>query len=208
MVNLPKSCLVDKFIPKGKFYEKSNINSRLKNEFIDKIKRITWKYKLSEESIGVVKDKDIIEVEIFEIELKNMEIPKNVLEIIDKSIPYMILYKFMYRDNFCYGIALKKGKKVDKYYFSNWNEEINFEFNGKDLKVVYQNIVKKFIKREIDFSLDFEKIIEIDNKMARIEKEILILENKMKKEKQFKRKAELHKQIKELNNEIEKIRLG
>lgn len=30
MINLPKSCLVNKFIPKKVFYEKSNINQTTK----------------------------------------------------------------------------------------------------------------------------------------------------------------------------------
>ncbi|KLO24964.1 DUF4391 domain-containing protein [Marinitoga sp. 1155] len=206
MISLPENCKVDRFIPKNKFYEKSNINNKIKAEFIDKIKKITWKYKLSEETVGIKKTKEVEEIQIFEIELKIAEIPKKALQIIDKSIPYVILYNFIYENNYCYAIALKNKKNIEKYYFSNWNEDINFEFYGIDLKNCYQNIIKKFIKRNINPSLDFEKIIKIDNELEKLEKEISILEKKMINEKQFKRKAEIHKKIKEIKNKIEEIK--
>ena len=92
--NLPKSAIVNKFIAKSKFYEKAALSTRLQNEFINKIQRITWKYKLAESTVGISKTEAVTEIQIFEIELKEQSIPKNVLKVIDKAIPYQILYVF------------------------------------------------------------------------------------------------------------------
>ena len=43
MFNLPKTTVVDKIIPKVKFYEKTKANSKLKQLFIDDIEQIIWK---------------------------------------------------------------------------------------------------------------------------------------------------------------------
>jgi hypothetical protein len=50
-IDLPKSTLLNKFIPKNVFFKNSVINSKLKADFTDKIQKITWKYKISEETL-------------------------------------------------------------------------------------------------------------------------------------------------------------
>ena len=47
MVNLPKSCEVNRFIPKNTFYTKTDISNSLKQEFTDKVEKIYWRYKIS-----------------------------------------------------------------------------------------------------------------------------------------------------------------
>jgi len=201
--NLPKETLVNKFIAKNKFFEKTILNTRLKNDFIDKIQRITWKYKLSEETININKTEKVEEIQIFEIELKKQIIPKNILKIIDKTIPYPILYIFTYRDNFAYGINLKN-ESIQSYYFSDWNEPKEFNFIGINLEIIYQSIIKEFIIKTDTDNKKFNDIIEIDDNINILEKEIQVLKNKVNKEKQFNRKVELNKNLlkkkEELNN--------
>ena len=54
-LKLPREANVNKFIAKTKFYEKANLSSKLQKEFVDKIQKITWKYKLAESTIGIAK---------------------------------------------------------------------------------------------------------------------------------------------------------
>ena len=200
---LPKEAFVNKFIPKSKFFGKAILNTRLKNEFIDKIQRITWKYKLAEETISINKTEKVEEIQIFEIELKKQIIPKNILKIIDRTIPYPILYVFIYKDNFAYGISLKD-ESVGSYYFSEWNEQKEFNFTGINLENIYQNIIKEFITKTKTDNKKFNDIIGIDDNIKILEKEVQVLKNKVNKEKQFNRKVELNKILlkkkKELNN--------
>jgi len=100
--NLPKNTLVDKFIPKNKFFSKTILNSKIKDDFTNQIKKITWKYKLSPETISVNKTSKVEEIQIFEIELKNKTTPNNILQVIDRLIPYPILYIFTYENDFKY----------------------------------------------------------------------------------------------------------
>ncbi|WP_221900425.1 DUF4391 domain-containing protein [Bathymodiolus platifrons methanotrophic gill symbiont] len=52
-LHLPDSALVNRFIAKTKFYEKAAISSKLKDDFVNKIQKITWQYKLSENTLGM-----------------------------------------------------------------------------------------------------------------------------------------------------------
>ena len=203
--NLPKSAIVNKFIAKSKFYEKAALSTRLQNEFINKIQRITWKYKLAESTIGISKTEAVTEIQIFEIELKEQSIPKNVLKVIDKAIPYQILYVFSYKDDFAFGITLKDGTHKENYYFSDWNEKKQFDFSGIDLEAVYQKLIKAFIKLETQQYTEFNEIIEFDNKLQALKTEIKTLQNKIKKEKQFNRKVDMNKILLQKKNELKKL---
>lgn len=192
-LKLPKEAFVNKFIAKTKFYEKANLNSKLQKDFVDKLQKITWKYKLAESTIGIARTEAVTEIQVFEIELKEQVIPKSVLKVIDKSIPYQILYRFVYGDDVAYGITLKADTSVENYYFCDWNADIAFDFTGIDLEKVYQKLVKAFVRDEARQKASFGDVIDLDKKIKALETEIATLESKQAKEKQFNRKVEINK---------------
>jgi len=204
-LKLPKEAFVNKFVAKTKFYEKAGLNSKLQKEFADKIQKISWKYKLAESTVGIAKTEAVTEIQIFEIELKEQIIPKNVLKVIDKSIPYQILYRFVYDENVAYGITLKENTSVENCYFSDWNADIGFDFTGIDLEKVYQKLVKAFVRDEAQNKGSFSEIINADKKIKTLEAEIAALESKISKEKQFNRKVEINKVLLEKKSELKRI---
>jgi uncharacterized protein DUF4391 len=209
-LKLPKSAHVNKFIAKTKFYEKASLSSKLQNEFINKIQKITWKYKLSESTVGINKTDDVTEIQIFEIELKEKIIPKNVLKVIDKAIPYQILYRFIFNNDVSYGITLKgieggEQSAATNYYFSAWDEVLEFDFSGIDLEKVYQKLIKAFIKNEVKEQSSFKDVIDTDNSIKQLEKEIVVLGSKISKEKQFNRKVELNKSLLDKQQKLNSI---
>lgn len=191
---LPPQTHVDKFIPKNKFYENAVVPSVLKREFIDQIQKITRLYKLAEETIWINKTETVEEIQIFSLQLKQKVIPKKVLKIIDKSIPYPILYIFTYQQDIAFGITLKDDT-TKLYYFSEWNQKISFNFNAQNLEVVYQQFVRAFILPEEDTSASFEEIVSRDKQRKSLEKEIAILQNKIKNEKQFNKQVALNQEL-------------
>ena len=203
---MPENAVVNKFIAKTKFYERATLSSKLQNEFINKIQKITWKYKLAEDTIGISKTDSVTEIQVFEIELKEQVIPENVLKVIDKAIPYQILYQFVYKDNIAYGITLKENNIGQNYYFSEWNEKIIFDFTGIDLEKVYQKLIKAFIPDDVKNQGDFDAIVDADSRIKSLKKEISTLERKIKKEKQFNRKVELNKFLLERQKQLKSIK--
>lgn len=200
MIELPKACVVDKFIPKKTFYEKVNISSSIKEEFTEKLSKIYWRYKISEDTINISKTEDIEEIEIFELELKEKYNCKNIIRVITKNIPYPILFYIRYENDFQYAI-----KYNEEIYFSEWNNELVFNFNGLNIKIVYDNIVK--IITNIDKSTnDLEKEINRQNNIINLEKEISKLEGKIRSEKQFNIKVQYNEQIAELKKKIKELK--
>jgi len=208
---LPHDAIVNKFIAKTKFYERAALSSKIQNEFTRKIQKITWKYKLAEKTVGISQTDRVTEIQIFQIELKERAIPKNILKVIDAAIPYPILYQFVYKDDMAFGVALKgmTGKEsaaARNYYFSEWNQCPDFDFTGIDLEKVYQKIIKAFVHTEAKSRGDFAAIIDADNQIKNLEKEIVTLSGKIKKEKQFNRKVEMNKSLLAKRSQLKMIK--
>lgn len=198
MISLPDRCKVNKFIPKKTFYEKIGVSTSVKDDFINNIDKITWLYKLSEDTLGISKSQDVEELQIFEIILKEKVLPKNIIKIISKAIPYKILFVLKCDKDYCYSI------KVDNIYFTEWNEDIEFNINGLTLETIYENIVKSIIK-ENNNTNNFDDIIENKSKVDELTKKIEQLTNKVNNEKQFNKKVELNLELQKLKKEMEAL---
>ena len=87
--NLPSRTKVGRVVPKNAFDEYTN--TKQKKLFIDCIQRITWTHKLSADTLNL-DTKDIQEIQVFKVELKQKSDILKILEIINKSIPYHIVF--------------------------------------------------------------------------------------------------------------------
>lgn len=202
MIELPKACVVDKFVPKKTFYEKVNIPNSIREEFIDKLSKIYWKYKIAEDTLNISKTEKIEEIEVFELELKEKYNCKNIIKTITKNIPYPILFYIKFENEFQHAI-----KYNDEIYFSEWNNPIVITFSGLNIETIYDNIVKAIAK--IDNSvIDLDSEILKQNKICNLEKEIKKLESKIRLEKQFNIKVRYNEEISRLKKEMEEIKNG
>ena len=199
MFELPKKCYVNKFLPKKIFYEKVGVSSGIKDEFVNLVDRITWLYKLSPETIGILKTDSIEEIQIFQIDVKEKKVPMSVIKTITKGVQYKILFLIKYNDEFCYSI------KVDDIYTTEWNDNIMFDFNAINLEIVYENIVKAIIKEQ-ESSKKFDEIIDNKNALSNLDKRINQLRQKVKNEKQFNKKTELNIELNKLLKEMEALK--
>lgn len=199
MISFPERCKVNKFISKKTFYEKIGLSTVVKDDFVNYIEKIIWLYKLSEETIGITKTEKTEEIQVFELTLKSKIIPKNIIRIITKSIPYKILFVLKFENEFCYAIRV-----VEDIYFTEWNEKITMDLVGLNLDDIYKDIVKSIIKEQ-DNDQEFEDIIDKKNKVDELYKKIEQLNNKINNEKQFNKKVELNLELQKLNKEMEEL---
>lgn len=198
MLDIPKKCYVNKFLPKKIFYEKIAISPSVKEEFTNQVDRITWLYKISPDRIGISTTNNVEEIEVFKLDLKEKIIPKNVIKVITKGVPYKILFLLKYNEEYCYLL------KIDDIYNLEWNKDINIDFNAINLEVLSENIAKTIIDKKED-NRNFEIIIEEKRKIDDLKKKISNLRSKIKSEKQFDRKLELNNELNKLLKEMEEI---
>ena len=100
MFGLPKTTEFNKKIPKQKFYEKLDITPALKRVFVEQIKAIYWTNKIAASTVNLAVGKSVTELEVFKIELTSQSLDLSALHLIDKAIPYHIIFALCYNDRY------------------------------------------------------------------------------------------------------------
>lgn len=209
MLGLPKSTEFNKRIPKQKFYENLSVTPAIKTVFTEQIKIIYWRNKLAATTLNLAPGKLVTEIEVFEIRLTSPDLDEDILRLIDREIPYHILFLLEY-DGKCqaamgYKEAAGSGKaafKVECYYRTEWltEQELSLHLEGLTIDAVYENFIRQIAGGQLTGSENttLKESVEQQKQREQIEKQIAALETKMKKEKQLNRKMELKAEIKKL----------
>ncbi|MEQ2470970.1 DUF4391 domain-containing protein [Laedolimicola intestinihominis] len=209
MLGLPKSTEFNKRIPKQKFYENLSVTSAMKTAFTEQIKSIYWRNKLAATTLNLAPGKLVTEIEVFEIRLTSPDLDEDILRLIDREIPYHILflleYDRKYQAAMGYKEASSSGKaafKVERYYRTEWltEEELSLHLEGLTIDAVYENFIRQIAGDRLvgNENTTLKESVEQQKQREQIEKQIVALETKMKKEKQLNRKMELKAEIKKL----------
>ena len=197
---LPTKTHIHRNIPKVAFYRKTTISTRIKDQFVHIIDKITFAYKLAPETIQIPRTPDVAEIHIFEITLKQKEIPKQALQTIDRSIPYPILFVLQYQEEQSFAM-ISTHIPEKPLYISDWGANPHFEFSGATLEILYQNLVRSFLPT-YQTSQPIEQQLTQDIQRQKLEREISSLKSKIRKTSQFKEQVELNRRVRELEELI------
>ena len=216
MLDLPRSTEFNKRIPKQSFYENLQITPALKRSFIDQIHSITWKNKIAPSTINLAAGQTVEELQVFSILLNDGTLDEAVLKQIDREIPYHILFLLEYEGKLQAWIGYKEESgsgtvafKVNQYYHTDWMkpEDLPLKLEGLDMDTVYENLVKKIagetLQTEQTTTLQeaYEKSVQRD----KLQKQINMLEKKIRNEKQLNRQIQMNAKIKTLKRELEEL---
>lgn len=219
MLSLPQSTEFNKRIPKQKFYENLSVTPAIKKVFTEQIKMIYWRNKIAKTTLNLAPGEQVTEIEIFEIRLNSPDLDENVLRLIDREISYHILFLLeqdgKYRAVIGYKEAAGSGKaafKVDRYYHTNWmgEEELPIRIDGLDLDTVYENFVRQIAGNRLDSTdnTTLKESVERQEKREQLERRIAALEAGIKKEKQPKKKFELVRELRKLQEVLLNMKGG
>lgn len=214
MLGLPKTTEFNKRIPKQKFYDNLTITPALKKVFIDQIKTIYWRNKIAASTANLAPGTAVTEIEVFEVRLNNPQFDEAVLKQIDKEIPYHILFILTCDGKAQAWIGCKEAAasgsnafKVSRYYHTDWmtEDELHLSIDGLNMDAVYESLVRQIAgdKLQTDSGESLKESVERDEKKKQLEKQISVLENKMKKEKQLNQRMEMNAELKKLRRSLE-----
>ncbi len=215
MFGLPDSTEVNRVIPKNSFHPYTN--TRQKSLFTDLVHRITWLNKLSSDTINLP-SKDIAEIQVFLVELKVKSNIDNLLTIMDRAIPYNIIFVVAYEDEVYVSASVKHphvnnpdNAVIDHTFKGEWmsKELIPFRFDLKDsLDHVFNDFCSQIhsieLGEELSSQEDINKLIEHREVVAKTEAQIKRLRSRMNNTIQYNRKVELNIQIQKLEAKLKK----
>ena len=70
----PPSTILDRAIPKTKFYDKLSVSAAVKRKFVEDVESIVWRNKLSANTLNVQAGERVVEIDVFEMELKDYDV--------------------------------------------------------------------------------------------------------------------------------------
>jgi hypothetical protein len=210
--NLPSRTKVGRVVPKNAFDEYTN--TKQKKQFTDGIQRITWTHKLSSETVNL-EAKDIKEIQVFKVELKEQTDILKILEIINKSIPYHIVFWVEYNQEAYISTASKHPHPtnedvsvIDWTFTSDWFNKKNnsYAFNLKgSLDAVFKDLCVQLTGKPDLEKQSLDAILKNQQEIDRLKKEVSKLKSAISKSKQFNEKVELNLKLKEAQKEFKKV---
>lgn len=217
MYNLPQSTIVNRVIPKKTFVSQLGANIRMKAHFTNDVVRVEWLAKLAPSTINVADGKEVHEITIFLVPVKDENCPDEIFSFIDGMIPRHTLFILRWGDMTCLHLNYKewmesstntdKTFRIAKTYRSQWikDTEISLSIEGLTMDAIYEALVRQVAgERIIIQSENLREDVEKSTQREMLLKEIEILKRKEAKERQPQKKFVLHQQRIALELEISK----
>lgn len=217
MYNLPQSTIVNRVIPKKTFVNQLGANTRMKDHFTNDVARVEWLAKLAPSTINVADGKEVHEITIFLVPIKDENCPDDIFSFIDSMIPRHTLFILRWGDMTCLHLNYKewmesstntdKTFRIAKTYRSQWikDTEISLSIEGLTMDAIYEALVRQVAgERIIIQSESLREDVEKSTQREMLLKEIEIIKRKEVKERQPQKKFVLHQQRIALELEISK----
>lgn len=211
---LPKQTKVNRVVPKNAF--DNYTNTKQKRGFVEKILRITWTHKLSADTINLA-GADIQELQLFKVELKKLETIAPLLEIIDKAIPYPIIFWVQYGQQVYFSTAVKhlhptkdNTAVIDWTFTTDWLDVAKatpYSLNlAKSLDAIHKDFCLQISDNLALKSQSLAAIVEHQQAIHTLEKELKRLKSAIKSSTHFKEKVALNMRVGEKEVELAQVR--
>lgn len=220
MINLHASTEFGKRIPKQRFYENLSMTPEIKRAFVEQISAIIWQNKIAPSTANISAGVRVTELEVFELRLTKPMLDKSVLQLIDREIPYHILFILTCEGKVQVWIGYKESAKsgtsafkISAYYNTEWMDmdALPLCMEGGDIDAVYENFVRQVAGSKLsvvqsgeectDLALDVERA----RRREKLQKKIDALQRKVDNEKQFNRRVELNAMLMKEFRELEEM---
>ena len=210
--NLPVRTKVGRVVPKNAFDEYTN--TKQKKLFTDCIQRISWTHKLSADTVNL-DAKDIQEIQVFKVELKQKSDILKILVIINKSIPYHIVFWVEHEQEAYISTASKHPHPtnddvavIDWTFTSDWfnKDDNSYAFNLKgSLDAVFKDLCVQLTGKPELGKQSLGSILKNQQEVDRLKKEISKLKSAISRSKQFNEKVRLNQKHILLKNQLNKL---
>lgn len=213
MLDFPQSTVFGRRIPKQKFYEHLQLDGEVKKIFVEQVRLITWANKLSPATMNIADGEEVTEIEVFHIKLTGNELDHRALMLMDKQIPYHILFLLeradgLYRMEIAYKEANLSGTnafQIKQGYHTEWMEKnaLSLSLDGLDMDALYETIVRSIAGDTLTASAgeSLKETVEQTQEQEKLKREIEKLRSKMKKEKRLAKQMEIRREIQRLEKE-------
>jgi hypothetical protein len=204
----PPAAKLGRIVPKTRFSECTSTSTSVRKLFSSEVRRITWAYKLADETVHLRGDADVPEIQVFSIDVKNEDVSDEVLVAIDKAISFPIVFEINRGTDRQTSIRMVAAHKqlggatlrLSAYFSSGWLPEVAPRAPlplALDLSGLYSGLLAPILPITARPGEDVAGMVRRIDEVCKIEREIAHLETKLRVELQLNRKVELRRALRD-----------
>ena len=199
MLGLPSTTYVGRTMPKERFYRNLSVSAQLKEQFTHKVERFEIAHSIQPAHTNIPAGTQVAEVLVMQVELRQREVPGDVLSFIAGAIPNKLLFVCTYEGEACLAVQLKK------LAVGEWGplEGLELDLRSDNMDAFWDSLASQVAygdkggAGEAPAGMSVEERFAHDEKLRALRDEITKLDTKCRKEKQFNKKNALLKQLAE-----------
>lgn len=199
-LHLPKSTDINKFVAKTNFYKRANITPKIHDFIEQQIDRITWSNKVAPTTMNISSG-DVVEFQVFHIQLKTPDLDNVVPIFIQKSVPYPILFVISGARGVRVIAVTKNADSKPVIIATDWKPSLSLELKGNSTDSLYKNYLLQLSPRFAAVGGDTEK----HSEATRVKRGIDALSSKIKRETQINKRQELARERHELEVKLKEL---
>ena len=199
-LHLPKSTEINKFVAKTNFYKRANITPKIHDFIEQQLDRITWVNKVAPTTMNISSG-DVVEFQVFHIQLKTPDLDNVVPIFIQKSVPYPILFVISGARGVRVIAVTKNADSKPVIIATDWQPSLSLELKGNSTDSLYKNYLLQLSPSFAAVGGDTEK----HSEATRVKRGIDALSSKIKRETQINKRQELARERHELEVKLKEL---
>ena len=227
LIDYPERARVGRVVPKTRIVVSDAPGRRVRDQLTTQVARITWQYKLAQETLNLKGSKAVPEIQIFRVALKpagvSDELPVEVLKCIDRAIGFPIIFELTSscedgatRDAIRVAATYKRPSEadaskwvLDDYFATGWLPADTPRAPlpvALDLPRLYEQLLHELLPIQARPGESMAALMERYGRITAKQCECRRLEARIQRGKQFNRKVELNRQLRALKVELDTLR--
>ncbi|HYW91987.1 MAG TPA: DUF4391 domain-containing protein [Gammaproteobacteria bacterium] len=226
LIDYPERARVGRVVPKTRIYAAGQPGRRVRDKIAQHVARIVWQYKLAPETLKLKANRAVPEIQVFTVALKPAgvgdELPEDVLRCIDRAIGFPLVFELTAsrddgaaRDQVRIAATYKRPSEADaskwvigEYFATDWLPAGAPRAPlpvALDLPRLYEQMLRQLVPVPARPGESLAALVERHGRIAVKQRECRRLEARVHREKQFNRKVELNRQLRELRAELDDL---
>lgn len=202
MLGLPKACLVSKALPKKRIYDLFKPTPTERRLFDEEINRLSIIGELSSQTMPMHSGKDEDAIFVILVILKTPKChPKNIA-FLTKLIDQRMVFVLKHGEQAALAVSHNGRVHMTEY---RTLEEWTLDLVGMSLDSIWEQFIAQIVGVELSPGKNLDQVIAESDYLLKLQKDIELTEQKLRKERQPRKKWDLNQRLKQLRAEYEGV---
>ena len=211
ILNFPSTTIVNKPVSKNAFYGRSS-DSSLREFLTREFESIVWLYKFAPATLNVEDGEYVHEIDVFYCRMKEDKYSIKPFSAMDELLPRHTIFIIEHGGKFDLlmhhkEISFVHGEQKWKCGVSEIQRDIRIDadtlnIQGQSMDAVYNGLLSQISGLSASTREEYKEQVDVRKQIESIQKQIIILQKRIKAEKQFNRQVELNTEVRQLRKEI------